>query len=224
MQARELQPVLEVDLNWWYSTPATSKVDGRCSLNHVKSDCGLAPAGWCLLHQNTTIRCSLRQRPRTWKHDYSRGSVRRSSRFVHEQHRLFVIAMWRWLALFPDQTKIQTHRHSRPSQMSVDLYTCSGYKIQRIKVGIISFRAYANCVQCPVNVFSPKRGQKCWTSRKWEQNLIKGLGWADDEMLVIISEDGSVRCHRNFREDFNQFTLGPVSQITPVRSAIQHLV
>ncbi|KAI1004429.1 putative vacuolar protein sorting-associated protein 16 [Podosphaera aphanis] len=42
----------------------------------------------------------------------------------------------------------------------------------------------------------------------WDQRSIKGLGWSEDEKLIIVASDGTVRCYHNFQEDFTQFSLG----------------
>ncbi|CAD6506179.1 BgTH12-07109 [Blumeria graminis f. sp. triticale] len=42
----------------------------------------------------------------------------------------------------------------------------------------------------------------------WDKGSIKGLGWSEDEKLIIVSSDGTVRCYYNFQGDFTQFTLG----------------
>ncbi|KHJ32046.1 putative vacuolar protein sorting-associated protein [Erysiphe necator] len=42
----------------------------------------------------------------------------------------------------------------------------------------------------------------------WDKGTIKGLGWSEDEKLIIVTSDGTVRCYDNFQGDFTQFTLG----------------
>ncbi|KAL8674990.1 MAG: hypothetical protein Q9168_000584 [Polycauliona sp. 1 TL-2023] len=43
---------------------------------------------------------------------------------------------------------------------------------------------------------------------KWDKGSIRGLGWSEDERLLVISEDGTVRCYYDLQGDFTQFSLG----------------
>ena len=42
----------------------------------------------------------------------------------------------------------------------------------------------------------------------WDQGSIKGLGWSEDERLVVVTADGTVRCYYDLQGDFTQFSLG----------------
>ncbi|KIW59851.1 hypothetical protein PV05_00117 [Exophiala xenobiotica] len=42
----------------------------------------------------------------------------------------------------------------------------------------------------------------------WEKGLIKGLGWSDDEKLLVVTEDGVVHCYFGLHGDFQPFLLG----------------
>ncbi|ESZ95296.1 vacuolar protein sorting [Sclerotinia borealis F-4128] len=42
----------------------------------------------------------------------------------------------------------------------------------------------------------------------WDQGSIKGLGWTEDESLIVVTADGTVRCYYDLQGDFNQFSLG----------------
>lgn len=42
----------------------------------------------------------------------------------------------------------------------------------------------------------------------WEHGAIKGLGWSEDEKLLVVTKDGIVRCYYNLQGDFTQFSLG----------------
>lgn len=37
---------------------------------------------------------------------------------------------------------------------------------------------------------------------------MKGLGWSEDEKLLVVSYDGTVRCYYDLQGDFTQFSLG----------------
>ncbi|KAG6364965.1 hypothetical protein INS49_006570 [Diaporthe citri] len=42
----------------------------------------------------------------------------------------------------------------------------------------------------------------------WEHGSIKGLGWSEDEKLLVVTKDGIVRCYYDLQGDFTQFSLG----------------
>jgi hypothetical protein len=48
------------------------------------------------------------------------------------------------------------------------------------------------------------------TTRQWDKGTIKGLGWSEDEKLLVVTEDGTVRCYYDLQGDFVPFTLGHV--------------
>ncbi|KAF7874793.1 hypothetical protein EAF04_001967 [Stromatinia cepivora] len=79
------------------------------------------------------------------------------------------------IALYRDETKLQTFRGSQASKSSIDLYSCAGKLIRRIN---------------------------------WDQGSIKGLGWTEDEKLIVVTADGTVRYYYDLQGDFNQFSLG----------------
>ncbi|EKG16533.1 Vps16 [Macrophomina phaseolina MS6] len=42
----------------------------------------------------------------------------------------------------------------------------------------------------------------------WDKGSIKGIGWSSDEKLLVVTEDGTVRCYQDLHGDFVPFTLG----------------
>ncbi|KAF3930538.1 hypothetical protein ABW19_dt0202508 [Dactylella cylindrospora] len=42
----------------------------------------------------------------------------------------------------------------------------------------------------------------------WDRGTIKAIGWSDDEQLLVVTADGSVRCYYDLQGNFTQFTLG----------------
>lgn len=42
----------------------------------------------------------------------------------------------------------------------------------------------------------------------WDKGNIRGLGWSDDEKLLVVTSDGTVRCYYGLQGDFVPFTLG----------------
>lgn len=45
---------------------------------------------------------------------------------------------------------------------------------------------------------------------QWEHGSIRGLGWSDDEELLVVTEDGTVRRYFGLHGDFSPFSLGNV--------------
>ncbi|KAI9760862.1 MAG: Kinesin [Chaenotheca gracillima] len=45
----------------------------------------------------------------------------------------------------------------------------------------------------------------------WDKGSIRGLGWSEDEKLLAVTEDGTVRCYYDLQGDFTQFSLGHAS-------------
>jgi hypothetical protein len=41
----------------------------------------------------------------------------------------------------------------------------------------------------------------------WDSGAIKGLGWSEDESLLVVAADGNVRCY-DMQGDFSHFSLG----------------
>ncbi|KAM6484135.1 vacuolar sorting protein [Trichoderma sp. SZMC 28011] len=41
----------------------------------------------------------------------------------------------------------------------------------------------------------------------WDSSAIKGLGWSEDESLLVVAADGNVRCY-DMQGDFSHFSLG----------------
>lgn len=52
--------------------------------------------------------------------------------------------------------------------------------------------------------------QALLTCAQWDKDSIKGLGWSEDEKLLVVTEDGTVRCYYDLQGDFAPFTLGHV--------------
>lgn len=50
---------------------------------------------------------------------------------------------------------------------------------------------------------------------QWDKGSIKGLGWSEDEKLLVVTDDGTVRCYYDLQGDFAPFTLGHVCSPAP---------
>ncbi|KAI1082357.1 vacuolar protein sorting-associated protein 16 [Whalleya microplaca] len=59
---------------------------------------------------------------------------------------------------------------------------------------------------------------KLLKSIAWDKGSIKGLGWSEDEKLLVVSYDGTVRCYYNLQGDFTQFSLGREAEDFGVQS------
>ncbi|KAF2969240.1 hypothetical protein GQX73_g4358 [Xylaria multiplex] len=49
---------------------------------------------------------------------------------------------------------------------------------------------------------------KLLRSIAWDKGSVKGLGWSEDEKLLVVSYDGTVRCYYDLQGEFTQFSLG----------------
>jgi hypothetical protein len=61
----------------------------------------------------------------------------------------------------------------------------------------------------------------------WDKGSIKGLGWSDDEKLLVVTADGTVRCYYDLQGDFTQFSLGHGAEgygVTACRYVIEMLL
>jgi vacuolar protein sorting-associated protein 16 len=52
----------------------------------------------------------------------------------------------------------------------------------------------------------------------WDKGSIKGLGWSENEQLLVITEEGTVRCYYDLQGDFDQFSLGNGAEEFGVKS------
>jgi hypothetical protein len=52
----------------------------------------------------------------------------------------------------------------------------------------------------------------------WDQGPIKGLGWSEDEKLLVVTADGTVRCYYDLEGEFTQFSLGNGADDAGVKS------
>ncbi|KAH9906444.1 vacuolar protein sorting-associated protein 16 [Xylariomycetidae sp. FL2044] len=59
---------------------------------------------------------------------------------------------------------------------------------------------------------------KLLKSIAWDKGSIKGLGWSEDEKLLVVSYDGTVRCYYDLQGDFTQFSLGKEAEDFGVQS------
>lgn len=48
---------------------------------------------------------------------------------------------------------------------------------------------------------------------------MKGLGWSDEEKLLVVAQDGTVHIYSDLSDDFTPFTLGHASDTQSIRFA-----
>ncbi|OQO14833.1 hypothetical protein B0A48_00215 [Cryoendolithus antarcticus] len=46
----------------------------------------------------------------------------------------------------------------------------------------------------------------------WDKGGIKGLGWSDEERLLVVTQDGTVRSYVDLQTDFTSFSLGHAAE------------
>ena len=106
------------------------------------------------------------------------------------------------LALHRDASKIYQYRPADPRTSTVDIHTCAGKLIKRLNVR----ESRPLTRPCPTDLL---------TMLQWDGRPIRGLGWSEDETLVVVSRDGSVRLYENLSDDYTPFSLGSVGPTTP---------
>ncbi|KAF1346074.1 Vps16, N-terminal region-domain-containing protein [Delphinella strobiligena] len=52
----------------------------------------------------------------------------------------------------------------------------------------------------------------------WDKGAIQGLGWSEDEKLIVVTSDGTVRIYHDLQGDFMPFTLGNGAEENGVKS------
>jgi vacuolar protein sorting-associated protein 16 len=52
----------------------------------------------------------------------------------------------------------------------------------------------------------------------WDKGTIRGVGWSDDERLLVVTEDGTVRCYSGLHGEFHPFSIGHGAEDFGVKS------
>ncbi|VBB86617.1 Putative vacuolar protein sorting-associated protein 16 VPS16 [Podospora comata] len=68
-----------------------------------------------------------------------------------------------------------------------------------------------------IDIYSCAGGEPI-LSIPWDSGSIKGLGWSEDEKLLVITADGTVRCYFDLQGEFTQFSLGNGAEDSGVKS------
>ncbi|CUS14045.1 unnamed protein product [Tuber aestivum] len=69
-------------------------------------------------------------------------------------------------------------------------------------------QAYRNSQQSKSSIDIYSAAGRLIRRISWDKGSIKGLGWSEDEKLLVVTEDGVVRCYYDLQGDFTQFSLG----------------
>lgn len=81
-------------------------------------------------------------------------------------------------------------------------------KIARFRVG--------SSTKSTIDIYSSSG--KLISNITWDKGTIRGLGWSDDERLLVVTEDGTVRCYYGLNGDFHPFSLGHGAEEFGVKS------
>ncbi|RYP08276.1 hypothetical protein DL764_002010 [Monosporascus ibericus] len=87
--------------------------------------------------------------------------------------------------------------------------------IYRDETKIVSYRA-SQSSKPSIDIYSC--AGKLLKSIAWDKGSIKGLGWSEDEKLLVVGYDGTVRCYYGLQGDFTQFSLGREAEEFGVQS------
>lgn len=61
---------------------------------------------------------------------------------------------------------------------------------------------------------------KCKTDNdQWEKSPVAGFGWSEDETLIVVCQDGTVRRYAELSDDFAPFSLGHVCHLYSIMKA-----
>ena len=99
------------------------------------------------------------------------------------------------IALWKDDSKPQPYRGPQ-HKPSIELYSTAGRLIRKIPVRARKQESLSNCTN----------------TLQWDKGSIKGLGWSEDEKMLVVTQDGTVRCYYDLQGDFTQFSLGNVDR------------
>lgn len=110
--------------------------------------------------------------------------------------------------------QIQASVPSRDSQMAFDIFFllwaladlyCLNVALYRDETKLHSFRG-SQASKSSIDLYSC--AGKLIRRINWDKGSIKGLGWSEDEKLLVVTADGTVRCYYDLQGDFTQFSLG----------------
>jgi len=107
--------------------------------------------------------------------------------------------------------KIQLYTAVFDRDLDLDNYIVAGspyggaIALYRDEDKLIAYRA-GKSAKPSIDIYSS--AGKLIRSIAWDKGSVKGLGWSDDERLLVVTKEGTVRCYTDFHGDFTQFSLG----------------
>ncbi|KAF1996789.1 vacuolar protein sorting-associated protein [Amniculicola lignicola CBS 123094] len=107
--------------------------------------------------------------------------------------------------------KVELYKEVFDQDLELENYHAAGapysgaVAIYRDESKIYSYRGSAGA-KASIDVYSC--AGKLIRRINWDKGTIKGLGWSEDEKLLVVTADGTVRCYPDLHGDFTPFTLG----------------
>ncbi|KAF2225710.1 Vps16, N-terminal region-domain-containing protein [Elsinoe ampelina] len=117
--------------------------------------------------------------------------------------------------------KIQLYTSVFDPDLELENYTLVGapysgaIALYRDKTKVHSFRG-ASSTKPTIDIYTC--AGTLITRINWDKGEIRGLGWSEDEKLIVVSQDGTVRVYRDLQGDFDPFTLGHSAEEYGVQS------
>lgn len=108
--------------------------------------------------------------------------------------------------------KVQLYTAVFDQSLDLDSYAVAGapyagaVALCRDETKIVAYRGGA-AAKPSIEIYS-SAGKPIRTIRWDKVSEIRGLGWSDDEKLLVVTKDGTVRCYVDLQDDFSQFSLG----------------
>ncbi|CAK7266598.1 Vacuolar protein sorting-associated protein 16 [Sporothrix epigloea] len=90
----------------------------------------------------------------------------------------------------------------------------------RDETKIVAYRG-GSATKPSIEIYS-SAGKPIRTIRWDKLSEIRGLGWSDDEKLLVVTKDGTVRCYVDLQGEFSQFSLGNGAEEYGVESCRFH--
>ncbi|CAK7263841.1 Vacuolar protein sorting-associated protein 16 [Sporothrix epigloea] len=122
--------------------------------------------------------------------------------------------------------KVQLYTAVFDQSLDLDSYAVAGapyagaVALCRDETKIVAYRGGA-AAKPSIEIYS-SAGKPIRTIRWDKVSEIRGLGWSDDEKLLVVTKDGTVRCYVDLQGEFSQFSLGNGAEEYGVESCRFH--
>ncbi|KAK3357085.1 Vps16, N-terminal region-domain-containing protein [Lasiosphaeria hispida] len=117
--------------------------------------------------------------------------------------------------------KIQLYTEVFDQDLDLDNYIVAGapyggaVALYRDEEKLVAFHP-AKASKPSIDIYSC--AGKLVRSIPWDKGSVKGFGWSEDEKLLVVTADGTVRCYYDLQGDFTQFSLGNGAEDLGVKS------